>query len=696
MRIPSRGLKKGINDLLTLQPDIAKEWYTDMNQGYTPDLVTTGSNEKVWWKCAAGHTWQAVIASRTSGIGCPYCSNKKVLVGFNDLLTTHPDIASEWDCANNGSVSPKDVTHGSQKQFWWICPNGHSYKSPVSGRVRGRGCPICAGQKVLKGFNDLATVNSELAREWNYIKNSPLTPEQITAGTRRKVWWKCKNNHEWEATIASRNHGFGCPYCSGRLAIPGINDLKTANPELIKEWHPTKNDRLLPETIKPYSHVSVWWRCSLCGYEWKAFVSDRTAGNGCPACNRANRTSAPEQILFYYIHSILPDAVNSYKPKWLSGHGQEFDIYIPRLNTVIEYDGEKWHKDVEKDKKKDALAKDHNLLMIRIREKGCPNIDSSQVIHCTPDAYDSKYIEPVIRELFIRFQRVDSSIPFPTIDIDKDLPEIVASYSVNVADKSLANKYPDIAKEWNSLRNGHLTPQMVPANSNRKMWWKCSVCQHEWQASVNNRIKRGCPVCSNKAVVVGQNDLATTNPEMLKYWDYEKNTISPQQLTAGSETKVHWKCPLCGYEWIYECWNQKRHNTCSVCAGTIIWSGYNDLETRFPELMKEWDYEKNKGIDPSITAPSSQKKVWWICDKCRNEWQALILNRTRGHGCPQCARKEISIKKGKKVCCLETGMVYYSVSQAIKETGITSITACLKGKIKKAGGYHWEYIETEQ
>ena len=694
MGIPSRGLIKGKNDLATLFPDIAKEWDSEKNNGYSPDMVTAGSSEKAWWKCSLGHTWQALVSSRTRGIGCPFCSNKRILAGYNDLATTHPIIAAEWDCSKNGAVTPKEVTYGTTKKYWWICSNGHSYESSVAGRIRGRCCPICAGQTVLKGFNDLATVNPKLANEWNYTKNAPLTPDQITSGTRRKVWWICEKKHEWEASIASRGNGFGCPYCSGRIAIAGKNDLITMNPGFLKEWHPTKNGNLLPETFKLYSSKRIWWRCSSCGYDWEARISDRSKGNGCPACNRINRTSTPEQILFYYIHTVFPDTMNSYKPEWLSGHGQEFDIFIPCLSIVIEYDGVKWHKDLDKDRKKDLLARDHNLTMIRIREEGCPPIESSTVIHCYPNAYDMKYIEPVIEQLFVYFKTISNCISLPNVDIDKDLPNIIASYAVNISEKSLAVKYPDIAKEWNTQRNGHLTPSMIPANSNRKMWWKCSVCQHEWLASVNNRIRRGCPVCSNKKVVTGQNDLSTTNPEMLKYWDYSKNqSESPSKITAGSEKLVHWKCPDCGYEWTCKCWNQKKHNSCPVCVGKTVWSGHNDLMTCYPELMDEWDYEKNSETNPSRISPGTQKKVWWKCKTCGFEWQALIQNRTRGHGCPMCARQLTSVKNGKKVYCIETGKIYSSIAQAIAETGFSSIYACLNGKTNTAGGFHWKYWE---
>ena len=70
--------------------------------------------------------------------------------------------------------------------------------------------------KLVKGVNDLETLNPTLAEEWNYEKNGTLTPDQVTAGSNKKVWWKCKFGHEWEAIVGSRSKGHGCPFCSGR------------------------------------------------------------------------------------------------------------------------------------------------------------------------------------------------------------------------------------------------------------------------------------------------------------------------------------------------------------------------------------------------------------------------------------------------------------------------------------------------
>ena len=79
--------------------------------------------------------------------------------------------------------------------------------------LNGTGCPYCAGKKVLKGYNDLKTVNPTLAKEWNYEKNNGLTPEDVMPNSNKKVWWKCSKGHEWQAMVINRNKGRGCPKC---------------------------------------------------------------------------------------------------------------------------------------------------------------------------------------------------------------------------------------------------------------------------------------------------------------------------------------------------------------------------------------------------------------------------------------------------------------------------------------------------
>ena len=82
-------------------------------------------------------------------------------------------------------------------------------------RVRGRGCPFCAGVKPIVGTNDLVTVRPDLMEEWNTEKNSSIDPTSLMPNSRKTVWWKCRKcNYEWQSSVGSRSRGQRCPKCS--------------------------------------------------------------------------------------------------------------------------------------------------------------------------------------------------------------------------------------------------------------------------------------------------------------------------------------------------------------------------------------------------------------------------------------------------------------------------------------------------
>ncbi len=134
-------------------PELAREWHPDLNGEIRPEQVLPQSNKRAWWRCAEGHQWPAVIASRTNGRGCRYCSMRKFHPD-HALAVEAPALAAEWDFAANGSATPETVSGRSKTKFWWRCPDepGHSYRVSVYTRyLNGSGCPECrAGRKPLR------------------------------------------------------------------------------------------------------------------------------------------------------------------------------------------------------------------------------------------------------------------------------------------------------------------------------------------------------------------------------------------------------------------------------------------------------------------------------------------------------------------------------------------------------------------
>jgi len=266
------------NCLATVKPELVKEWHPYKNGKLTPKDVMPGSNRKVWWKCGHGHVWLSSLATRRKS-GCPYCKGRKACKD-NCLNTKNPELAKKWHPYKNGSLTPENVTANSNKIVWWKCEKGHEWKNRINSEY-GKWCPYCKNKKVCRD-NCLAAVNPKLAKEWHPYKNGKLTPGDVTAGTGRKVWWKCKKGHEWEAACAGRNQGDKCPYCAGRRVCKD-NCLSTVNPKLAAEWHPKRNGKLTPEYVTQGSSKRVWWICEL-GHTWTAKVCDRKI-NKCRECS---------------------------------------------------------------------------------------------------------------------------------------------------------------------------------------------------------------------------------------------------------------------------------------------------------------------------------------------------------------------------------------------------------------------------
>ena len=538
-------------------------------------------------------------------------------------IIDNAELMAEWNWERNTNFDPSQLTLGSGKKVWWKCVKAHEWQATIGSRNGGRGCPYCSGRYVIKGENDLETVNPTVANEWNYEKNNGLSPTDVMPNSNKKAWWKCSNGHEWQATINSRNNGIGCPYCSRRYAVKGVNDLQTINPALASEWYYEKNNGLTPMDVMPNSDKKVWWKCQK-GHKWKATIGSRNAGRGCPVCHSEQNTSFPEYAIVFYLKKYGLETIHSYKEK-----GYELDVYIPFKKIAIEYDGYLWHKNkMEQDLRKNYKCVEDGIKLYRIRE-GLPSLNDSSI-----DYVVQRNQEDLAKILKLLLSEITENIV--DVDLKRDNTAIENLREYTEKEISLLFSNPKIAKEWNYEKNGNLRPEHFSANSHKKVWWKCPK-EHEWQSTIKDRNNgNGCPYCSSKIILKGYNDLQTVNPILAKEWNYEKNDgLTPVDVMPNSNKKVWWKCPK-GHEWQASIADRNRGRGCPYCIGKKVLKGYNDLQTVNPTLAKEWNYEKNKGITPKEVMPNSHKKVWWKCSE-GHEWEAVIGNRNKGNGCPYCA-----------------------------------------------------------
>ncbi len=555
--------KKYIIDNEKLMP----EWDWDKNNelGLDPNTMTEGSNKKAWWICNKNHSWCSVIASRAKGSGCPYCTNRKVLKGYNDLRTVNPAICSEWHPTKNGNLTPFDVTYGSEKKVWWLCSKcGYEWQSTIANRQHGNGCPNCKKNTIsekksayhLSKKGSLQETNPALSLEWHTTKNGNLSPNDFTEGSSRIVWWKGKCGHEWRASISNRSRGTQCPYCSNQKVLQGYNDLKTEYPDIAKEWNYEKNAPTKPSDVLYGSSHKYWWKCSVCSYEWLQSVHHRTArGQGCPSCAKKLQTSFPEQSIFFYIKQCFPDTQNGYKDIFNSM--MELDVYIPSLKVGIEYDGVFWHSNnasLKKEQIKYDICKQNKIKLIRVRENSSEN-NSDNCDYMIPISRHASYkeLENIINTI-LKLLNCNCDV-----DVKRDAISIQSNYFRKIKERTLKNIYPELAEEWHPTKNGTLTPDMFSVSSGVKVWWLCKNCGNVWEASIADRSAgHGCKICRYKTRIRTRmknqankkGSFAKLKPELLDEWDYSKNIdINPNEIIATSGISVWWKCSKCGHEW---------------------------------------------------------------------------------------------------------------------------------------------------
>lgn len=296
-----QAVQPGVNDLASTNETMASEWHPSKNLPLKPSSLTEGSGLSVWWHCASGHEWEAPPSRRKSGTGCPVCVGQLVQAGVNDLATTNPALAKQWHPSRNGDLTPFNIVAGSNKKVWWVCDLGHEWETPSANRLKGSGCPVCSGQKVLAGFNDLASKHPQLVLEWHPTANGEKRPESLTVGSGRPVWWVCSLGHEWQATTYLRANGSGCPVCSGRAAWKGFNDLAFTHPELATQWHPIKNGSITAADVIAGTNKKIWWICDV-GHEWRASGMKRVIGTGCPECATFG-FDINKPAIFYFIQN---------------------------------------------------------------------------------------------------------------------------------------------------------------------------------------------------------------------------------------------------------------------------------------------------------------------------------------------------------------------------------------------------------
>ena len=427
---------------------------------------------------------------------------------------------------------------------------------------------------------------------------------------------------------------------------PKGKSLAEVNPELSKQWHPTKNGDLTSFCVFAKSGIKVWWKCDNAdSHDFLMSPNDRNRGRGCNICNRKIRhyTTATENSL----HNKYPQLAKEWHPinneltpkqVYAGGHTK----YWWKCNKGEDHE---WQSSISR----------------RLRPGNCPVCSGQKVVNsnCLATTHPklAKEWHPTKNGNLTPFDFTAGSSRQKiwwkcNKGEDHEWQSGISNRSrVNgsgcsicngkkvVKSNCLATTNPETSKYWHPTKNKGITPFDVIEGSEKKVWWKCDKGEdHEWQSSVAAKKHVNCPVCAGR-IVVKSNCLATTHPKLAKEWHPTKNgNLTPLNVVAGSHYKAWWKCNKGDdHEWIDTISHRKYGDrNCTICSNRKVVKS-NCLAATHPKLAKEWHKSKNK-ISPNEIVAGSNEKYWWKCDKgSDHEWFISVSARAYNkNNCPFC------------------------------------------------------------
>ena len=630
---------KGCNDLATKNPELAAEWSCN-NDKKASEVLETSSYVAKWMCPTCGGEYLKEVRGRNVGDdSCPYCKGERVLSGFNDLATTNPDLAVEWSVNNDKNAS--NVMKSSSCDAKWICPtcNGEYYAKIKERKVEDDSCPYCKGDRILIGYNDLATTNPQLAKQWSPNNEKKATDVMGTSPSYAK--WICPTcKGEYSARIKDREVvDDSCPYCKGIHILKGFNDLETVDPNLATEWSPN-NEKKATDVMRSSSNYYKWI-CPTCSGEYTAKVNEREVGDEfCPYCS-GNRvlpgfndlaTTNPE-LAAEWLDS------NSRKASEISGGITKGGWW--RCSVC---GGTYWSKIIDRTQNKNK----------------CPYCDGKWVL---PGFNDFATTNP---DLLTEWSENNTVLPSEVMKHHFVMakwrcPKCGGEYTYNLRDRELgdnscpyckgdrilpgfndlATKNPELASEWSCTNDK--TASEVMETSSYVAKWICPTCNGEYYARVSER-KKGdklCPYCKNERVLAGYNDLATRNPELAAEWSCNNDKTASEVMETSSYV-AKWICPTCNGEYSTRVWERKKGDRhCPYCNGNRALIGVNDLVTTNPNLAAEWSCNNDKTASEVMENSSYVAK--WICPTCKGEYNAKVSERSVGDdSCPYCRGTKVS------------------------------------------------------
>lgn len=555
---------------------------------------------------------------------------KKANPTYN-LAVCSPELLKLWSPKN--TVSPYEVTPKARLKVLWICDCGNEWEAQISHVGRGSRCKLCAVRRAAPE-NTFAARFPDKVKMWS-TKNE-FGPDTVSYKSGRRAWWKCDQEHEWNAIISSVANGTGCPYCAN-LKITPDRSFAAIHPNRAKCWDYTKNLNTLPDEIAPATSNQYWFVCEEKHSFQMAINNIHSRDSWCPFC--AGQKATPDNNLQIGSPTLAAEwhpTKNTSSPTeflpqsnqkvwWICEQGHEWLAQInsryrgngcPKCsNRDLSATNNLWHQfpeiaaqyDTQKNIVSDPkliLAGSHQRVWwicdyghhwqtsVRNRtgvaKTGCPKCSPQSSFPEIRVFCELKHLfEPI--EHRAKIDDIEVDILFPTLRLAIEFDGSYFHKSKLEADKRKSAAL--ISKGFSMVRLRVSPLGKLSAND--------LIIPNEPNLSIETMTKIVHHLC----------EIEPKLSEHLKNYSREKAFVNDSEY----------------------------RDFISFLPGP---GPKDSLAAKNPEIAKEWHPEKNKPLVPEMFHPRSGKKVWWICEK-NHEWEATIDHRAVGRGCPVCSGKKV-------------------------------------------------------
>ena len=477
---------------------------------------------------------------------------------------------------------------------------------------------------------DKSFASHEKAKHWHSSRNGKILPKDVSKGTSKKYWFCCDNcNHDFDIPLNSisrkdRNKPQWCPYCSKspkKLCDNNDCDLcyekSFASVEKSKYLHPTKNNNEKGEMINPrklfkHSGNKYWFTCRECNHDFESTLAHITQDKWCPYCSEPSKKICQDN-----------DCKHCFNKSFASHEKSKY-----------------WHSTLNKG------------VLTRNITKGS---NKKYWFHCEDCEHDFESIIKVInRGSWCSY----CSKPCKKICEDNNCKHCFKNSFASV----------EKSKYWHSTLNKGVLPRNVIKCSATKYWFKCHVCNHDFDASPSNIInEKWCPYCSHQYLCANIDckhcfNKSFASVEKSKHWHPTKNNkIKPRDVFKSVATQFWFKCYKCQHDFKTCISHITRGNWCPYCSKPCKQiCEDNNCKHCFNKSFasvgksKHWHSTLNGEIKPRDVIKYSNSYRWFKCDVCYHDFEQkpsnVSPNKYNNNWCSYCSHQQLCNNDNCEMC----------------------------------------------